>query len=204
MIDPELKSIITPELAEGEELLWAGRPEKKFWYMNLLFGLFMTALIGQCIMRYTIWTFPAFAESLISEKLIVILFMGFLTLGFGVFPLVMLGLSWRHALKSRFEYFAVTNKRVIIIEKIWPIIKFEIPLSSIQTIDDHSLIYPNSVRIVSVLNKRPGFFERFRSFNRQPAPWANYRHKHYQFFLRQLSNTNQIKTIISQSMRTSP
>ncbi len=43
MIDPELRDIITPELAEGEALLWAGRPQKR--PSNLLAtGFFLFAL----------------------------------------------------------------------------------------------------------------------------------------------------------------
>ena len=200
MIDPDIRDIIAPELAEGEELLWAGRPNPKYWYRDLLYALFMTGFVKVLFGKYIYVTLMLFFEILSSGDIVAMFIAGFVALAFGAFPLVMLGLGWRHALKSRFEYYAATDRRVIIVENIWPKVRFDIPLERIKSINDHQWVHTKTIKIISVLDKHPRFFQRLLCFNQQPAPRTKYALKNYQYLLRRVSDTKQVSSIIDQSM----
>jgi len=98
MIDPELRDIIATEHAEGEELLWAGKPVKfpitrKFW----------GGLIGLLILLvFFLWA-VIFINNLV-------LWLGFI---------FMCAIFLVRMLIPKFQVYGITDKRVIVINRVW-------------------------------------------------------------------------------------
>ncbi len=121
MIDPELRETIAPELAEGEELLWAGRPQE---HPFLLFGiyalLYAIVWIGAILYVDYIWIkgffFPKDGSSLSTLSFFIgLVVSGFLLL-LGCFQLKQGILD---LFGSRQQIYAVTSKRGLIVENFW-------------------------------------------------------------------------------------
>ncbi len=103
MIDPELRDIIEPELAKGEELLWMGRPSAKFIRIHrFILGLVFLFI---CMLPFL------FALSVVRNIGVAIGILSF-------FTLIALVLSV-HSLSPNFQVYGITQNRVIIKNNIW-------------------------------------------------------------------------------------
>ena len=121
MIDPELRDIIAPELAKGEELLWAGQPQKNpFLYSGIYALVFAIVWIGAILYFEYSWIkgffFPKDGSSLSAFSFLFGLAVSCLMLLVGYFQL-------RYAIIHLFgikkQVYALTSKRGLIVENYW-------------------------------------------------------------------------------------
>ncbi len=118
MIEPELRDIIEPELAEGEELLWAGRPQKHpFLFYGIYALVFAMVWIGAILYTVFIWIKGFFFSkdgSLLStlDFLIGLTVSSFMLL-FGYF---LLRYAIIHVFAFKKQVYALTSKRGLILE----------------------------------------------------------------------------------------
>ena len=128
MINEEVEHIIEAELREGEELLWADKPEKRpITGIGILRGgvhIFVMVFTGYWLLAVT------FSEAAsLTLKILFILF----GLFFAAFAIGMRKQPFKHLFGPAHEIYAITNKRAIIISPYWRLERVD--LSSDDMVD---------------------------------------------------------------------
>lgn len=122
MIDEAARKTVHPELMAGEKILWTGRPQKSF-DAYMLIGVVIVALLLGFVYPDAILTIldglkrPSYGTVFLT--LIVLLACFFVI---------------RAILLPGFEFFALTDRRVIILRKLFPQQMASIPLNKLKQV----------------------------------------------------------------------
>ncbi|MEP6343243.1 MAG: hypothetical protein ABJ275_08005 [Maricaulaceae bacterium] len=122
MINEDVRHIIEPELAEGEELLWADKPAN---------GFDMSILVGFAIV---VVLFFFLRDSIFPD-----IFKGWRNPNVGVFvatAFIFFGVMWsiRACVLPRYESYFLTNHRIVIDRNVFPRQRALIPIEALDRV----------------------------------------------------------------------
>lgn len=177
MIDPDIKTAVESQLKPGEILLWAGRPDRR-----LSFGQIFMLIMPVVIFIIVAWLFRGAGFGPM------VMFLTFITL-----------LALRQWLSIWFEVYAITDRRVLILERAWPRLTHTINRADITDIAPGIFNEPETIKITSKARSKllPTLF----SMNGRPKqklppkPGSVY-------FLRRLPDAQTVLNILQQTDHT--
>jgi len=198
----ELFLMIDPELQAGETLLWSGKPTPAIPIGNFIFAIlglvFVYLAFGTIIFSMIKLFFVSLASSSILEFLAGIVY----AVLFGFIPLLLVAINLRLLFTGLTEQYYVTDRRIIIDEKMWPKQRHEISMLKIIEVRIGTVFFLKTLRVVAISEKRLRFFKQFLSRNGNMATAFEIKARKRQYFLKRLVNPDEIKNIITQNMRT--
>ena len=194
MTRKDVKHIFEADLRPQETLIWTDVPYPNMpasSVVTLLAMFIFVPVFGLLIFAVTQGLVTAFMSGdLLSIVVSIVLF-----LLFGLFPILLLVRMIRYIFFGFFECYGLTDKNILIRERLWPINVVKIPLDEIEKIFQLNA-FP--ARTLCVLSKKGPSFN-FISDNGMPAFFYN-RLDCKAYYLRCLDSINTAENLINNAI----